>query len=78
MGIITAGQVKNGVIVPNMPLPERAWCRIEVQCVLPEMPPELQEEFDAWDRASAQAMETVDRCLAEEMEDDQKEVKSGM
>ena len=46
MGIITAGQVKNGVIVPNIPLPERAWCRIEVQCVPLEVPLELQEEFD--------------------------------
>ena len=63
MGIITAGQVKNGVIVPNIPLPERAWCRIEVQCVPLEVPLELQEEFDAWDRASAKAMDMVDRLL---------------
>jgi hypothetical protein len=66
MGIITAGQVKNGVIVPNIPLPERAWCRIEVQDVPVEVEPELQEEFDAWDRASAETMDTVDRLLEED------------
>jgi hypothetical protein len=72
MGIITLGQVKNGVIVPNIPLPERAWCRIEVQGVPPEMPPELEEELKGWQMASAKALKRVER-LAEEMEADEKE-----
>jgi hypothetical protein len=71
MGIITLGQVKNGVIVPNMPLPERAWCRIEVQGVPPIVPPELQAELDAWRQASAHSFELVER-LAQEMEADEK------
>ena len=71
MGIITAGQVKNGVIVPNIPLPERAWCRIEVQDVVPEMPPGLEEELKGWQMAGARALERVER-LAEEMEGDEK------
>ena len=65
MPTITAGVVKNGVILPNIPLPEGAWVRIEVQGVVPEMPPDLQEEFDAWDRLSAEALDLVERSLDE-------------
>lgn len=71
MGTITLGVVKNGVIVPNIPLPERAWCRIEVQGVPLEVPPELQEELDAWRQAAAHSFELVER-LAQEMEVDEK------
>jgi hypothetical protein len=71
MGVITAGQVKNGVIVPNMPLPEGAWCRIEVQGVPLEVDPELQAELDAWQLASSHALELVER-LAAEMDDNEK------
>ena len=71
MKTITMGEVKNGVIVPNIPLPDRAWVRIEVLGVPPEMPPGLQEELDAWQLASAQALELVER-QAQEMEEDEK------
>lgn len=69
MSMIVAGFVKNGVVVPNMPLPEGAFVEIHVIRGPIEVPPELQEEFDAWDRASAQALELVER-LAREGEDD--------
>jgi hypothetical protein len=36
-----------------------------------EVPPELQEEFDAWERAGAGTVELVER-LADEMEADEK------
>jgi hypothetical protein len=36
-----------------------------------EIPPELQEEFDAWQRARANALELVER-LAQEKEVDEK------
>ena len=62
---VTLGIVKNGVIVPNIPLPERAWCRIEVGHIAPEIPPELEEELRAWQLAGAQALELVEK-LAEE------------
>ena len=71
MKTITTGEVKNGVIVPNMPLPERAWVRIELIGVPPEMPEGLQEELDAWQLASAQALELVERT-AQEMDDNAK------
>ena len=66
MKTITLGEVKNGVIVPNIPLPERAWVRVEVLGVPPEMPEGLQEELDAWNRASAEALFRFEHMLEEE------------
>lgn len=71
MSITIAGVVKNGVVVPNAPLPEGAFVEVHVINGPIEVSPDLQEEFDAWDRASAQALETVER-LAEEGEADAK------
>lgn len=65
-----SGIVRNGVVTPNSPLPEGARVEIRV-CEEIEVPAELQEEFDAWDRASAESLALVDR-LAEEMERDEK------
>jgi hypothetical protein len=69
MAMTIAGVVKNGVVVPNAPLPEGAFVEVRVLRGPIEVPPELQEEFDAWDRASAEALELVER-LAREGEDD--------
>jgi hypothetical protein len=59
------GIVKEGLVVPDSPLPEGA--RVEI--VLPEaaldVPPELRAEFDAWDRASAESLELVERLARE-------------
>jgi hypothetical protein len=69
MSLTVAGFVKNGVVVPNAPLPEGAFVEIRVVRGPIEVPPDLQEEFDAWDRASAQSLELVER-LAREGQDD--------
>src|SRR6266851_4942683 len=58
MSVTVAGFVKNGVVVPNAPLPEGAFVEVRVVSGPIEVPPELQEEFDAWDRASAGALES--------------------
>jgi hypothetical protein len=71
MSTTITGVVTNGVVVPNSPLPEGAQVEIRLPSVQPEVPPELQEEFDDWDRAGAGAVEMVER-LAEEMEADEK------
>jgi hypothetical protein len=63
MSTIT-GVVTNGVVIPNTPLPEGARVEIQLQPNRPEVPPELQEEFDGWDRAGAGTIEMVER-LAE-------------
>src|SRR2546423_1593583 len=61
MSVIVAGVVKNGVVVPNAPLPEGAFVEVHVIHGPIEVPPELQEEFDAWDHASANALALVER-----------------
>ena len=38
--IITMGKVKDGVIIPNIPLPEGAWVELHVQGVPLEFSPE--------------------------------------
>jgi hypothetical protein len=47
MSFTVAGLVKNGVVVPNVPLPEGAFVEVRVIHELIEVPAELQEEFDA-------------------------------
>jgi len=59
------GIVTNGVVVPNSPLPEGAQVEIPLQPVRPDVPLELQEEFDGWERAGAGTVEMVER-LAED------------
>jgi hypothetical protein len=61
------GVVTNGVIVPNSPLPEGTRVEIRLQPVRPEVTPDLQEEFDGWERAGAGTVEMVEH-LADEME----------
>ena len=67
MPIIVAGFVKNGVVVPNEPLPEGAFVEVHVIHGPIEVPPEIHGELRAWQLASAQTLELVER-LAEEGE----------
>ena len=65
MPVIVAGFVKNSVVVPNAALPEGAFVEVHVIHGPIDVPPELQEEFDAWNRASARALELVERLVRE-------------
>ena len=69
MATTVGGVVKEGRFVPDSPLPEGARVEILLPDTLPTVPAELQAEFDAWDRASAQALDLVER-LAREGETD--------
>jgi hypothetical protein len=71
MSIVIAGFVKNGVVVPNAPLPEGAFVEVHVIHGPIDVPPELQAELRAWQLAGAQAVELVER-LAREGEADEK------
>ncbi len=71
MPIVVAGFVKNGVVVPNEPLPEGAFVEVHVIHGPLEVPVELQAELDAWQHAGADALELVER-LAREGEADEK------
>jgi hypothetical protein len=66
-----SGVVKDGLIVPSVPLPEGAQVDIRLREEPLEVPPELQEELQAWQRGSANALEMVER-LAQEMEANEK------
>jgi hypothetical protein len=71
MSVTVAGFVKNGVVVPNAPLPEGAFVEV---CVINgpiEVPPELRAELDAWQLAGAESLELVER-LAQEGDVDEK------
>lgn len=52
--------ITNGVVVPNSPLPEGAHVDIHLH-LRHEVPAELQEEFDGWERAGAGTIEMVER-----------------
>lgn len=67
MSVVIAGFVRNGVVVPNAPIPEGTFVEVHVIHGPVEVPPELQEEFDAWERAGAGTIEMIER-LAEEAE----------
>jgi hypothetical protein len=58
--MIVQGVVRHGRVVPDTPLPEGA--RVEVQVVEPppEVPTDLQAEFEAWVRASDRALDLVE------------------
>ena len=68
---IVAGFVKNGVVVPNAPLPEGAFVEVHIVHGPIDVPPELQAELDAWQRAGAETLELVER-LARKSEADEK------
>ena len=51
MSSTITGVVTKGVIVPNSPLPEGAEVEIRLHPIRTEVPPDLQEELDAWERA---------------------------
>jgi len=65
MSVVVAGFVKNGVVVPNAPLPEGAFVEVHVVRGPTEVPPELQAELAAWQRASAQSLARVERLIQE-------------
>jgi hypothetical protein len=61
MATTVGGVVKKGLVVPDTPLPEGARVEIVLPEVPDDIPPELRAEFEAWDRASAEALDLVER-----------------
>jgi hypothetical protein len=72
MSTTITGVVTNGVVVPNSPLPEGAQVEILLRQVRHEVPPELQEEFDGWERAGAGTVEMIERLAGEIDADDKR------
>ena len=71
MSISVRGVVKNGVVVPSAPLREGAQVEIHLPEPVPEIPLDVQEELAAWQRASVNALELVER-LGQESKGDEK------
>jgi hypothetical protein len=71
MSTIISGVVAKGVIVPDLPLPEGTVVEIHVGSPVPQLPQDLREEFDDWERAGAGTIELVER-LADEIEVNEK------
>jgi hypothetical protein len=63
---VFSGVVKNGVVVPEgkATLPEGV--RVEIHVPPPEIPPELQAEFKAWEKASDEAWAMINQWEREE------------
>jgi hypothetical protein len=72
MPIVIAGVVSNGVIVPQEPLPEGVRVEIHLNDQPLEVPVELQEELAAWQQASANALELVERMAQESAADEKR------
>ena len=64
------GVVKEGCIVPSSPLPQGAHVVIRLADPPPEVTDDLRAEFEAWDSASANALELVEH-LAQEVKTDE-------
>ena len=67
--IITCGFVRNGQVVPNLPLEEGSFVRIEVIHGPLEDDPELREELDFWRQAGGAPIEELERQMDEEVTD---------
>jgi len=57
------GVVKNGLVVPQAPLPEGARVRIVLGADDPALPADLQEEFDAWAVGSNEALAAFEQQI---------------
>ena len=59
-GLVIGGIVKNGVILPegDAELPEGA--RVQIIVAAGGIPPDLQAELDAWERAGDEAWAMID------------------
>ena len=66
--VIINGVVQNGVVVAqgDVKLPEGA--HVEIVIESPIMTPELQAEFDMWERASDEAWAMIEQWEKEERE----------
>ena len=70
MPTVVRGVVKAGIIVPDRPLPEGLMVEITFPDAVPEVPPDLQEELDAWALGSAESLALVERLADEGAGDD--------
>lgn len=61
---IVPGVVQEGVVVPMKPLPEGAEVEILLRDSKTPIPPELKDELAAWDRASDETFEKLEKMFS--------------
>jgi hypothetical protein len=66
MSFPTHGTVRNGVVIPDAPLPEGMHVEIRPYAQPPDIPADLEGELRAWRQASANALDLVERLASEE------------
>jgi hypothetical protein len=65
MADVVWGVVRQGVVIPETPLPEGTLVQVVPVESSQEVPPELRDEFAALNRASDKALELVERLAQE-------------
>jgi predicted RNA-binding protein (virulence factor B family) len=60
---VIGGIVRNGVVVPDSPLPEGVRVDMTISTREVVVPPELQAEFDAWNQLSDRALIEFEKVL---------------
>jgi hypothetical protein len=63
---VIGGIVRNGVVVPDSPLPEGVRVDMTISTREVVVPPELQAEFDAWNQLSDRALIEFEKMLQEQ------------
>jgi hypothetical protein len=63
MSAMIWGVVKDGLIIPQSPLPEGARVQIVVASGTEMLPADLQSEFDSWSLGSAEALQAFEQQL---------------
>jgi hypothetical protein len=64
MDEVIRGIVRDGVVVPEKPLPE--WARVEIRVVgvfMADLPDDLREELEAWQLAAAESLARFEQML---------------
>ena len=64
--LIIPGVVQNGVVVPVEKNRLAEGARVEIALPIAQVPPELQEEFDGWERLGDEAWSLIDQWEKDE------------
>jgi hypothetical protein len=60
------GVIRGGAVIPEKPITAPEGTLVEISFLLPNVPPELQAEFAAWDRIGDQSWAMIDEWEKED------------
>ena len=64
--VVITGIIKDGLVVPQRPVPLPEGMQVEIVIPGGDLPPEWYAEFEAWERAGDEAWAQIDRWEQEE------------